>query len=124
MEDAFFPTRHTAVPVLEDGDAVGLVSFRQALRLPRESWAGTPVARIMTAAAEVGLPAEAPLSQALSRLTGSGPRRALVYRDGQLAGLLSLTDVARVLEARAGADAARQVATPWSSPGPASERSS
>jgi Zn-dependent protease len=122
MEDVFFPTRHTAFPVLRNGEPVGLVTFRRALQVPRDAWRATTVEEIMTPAAEVRLPAEAPLSQALTQLTEREPRRALVYRDGELAGLLSLTDVTRVLEARAGPGAGPHFTPPWSGAGPAGER--
>jgi CBS domain-containing protein len=103
MDDAFFPTRHTAFPVVDDGRVAGLVSFRQALAVPRELWSTVAVREIMLPAEAVCLDPGTPLSDALARLTTSPLRRLLVCRGGELAGLLSLTDVGRLVEARGGA---------------------
>jgi Zn-dependent protease len=101
MHDAFFPTRHTAFPVLDGDRPVGIVSFRQALDRPRELWPAIQVRDVMTSAEEACVPPDMPLSGALPRLLEGEPRRLLVCRDGRLEGLLSLTDVARLQEARA-----------------------
>jgi Zn-dependent protease len=95
MDDVFMPTRHTAFPVTDGNEAVGLVSFRDALDVPAERWQGVQVAAIMTSAREVTIAADTPLADALPRLT-NGLRRLLVD-DG---GLLSATDVMRVVEVR------------------------
>jgi signal-transduction protein with cAMP-binding, CBS, and nucleotidyltransferase domain len=52
--------------------------------------------------ADVCVTPDTPLSDVLMRLSGSEPRRLLVCRDGRVEGLLSLTDVARVLQQRMG----------------------
>jgi CBS-domain-containing membrane protein len=49
---------------------------------------------------DIAIPADAPLTEALPRLTAGDLRRLLVVDDGRLAGLLSATDVLRVLEVR------------------------
>jgi Zn-dependent protease len=100
MDDVFFQKRHTAFPVVDDGRVAGIVSFRQALAVPRELWWTTPVREIMLPADEACVDPAAPLSDAVTRLTTSPLRRLLVCRGGQLAGLLSITDVARLVEAR------------------------
>ena len=69
MDQVFLATRHTAYPVLEAGEVVGLVSFRQALDLPPGRWGTTPVREIMTPLPEVTIAATAPLTEALPRLT-------------------------------------------------------
>ncbi len=100
MDEVFLPTRHTAFPVLDDGRVAGIVSFRQALALPRSDWSAIPVREIMLPAEEACIDADTPLADALARLTTAPLQRLLVCRHGQLAGLLSLTDVARLIEAR------------------------
>jgi CBS domain-containing protein len=100
MDEIFLPTRHTAFPVLDGVAAVGIVSFRSALALPPELWPVTSVSAIMAAGPEVAIDAAAPLTDALPRLTAGDLRRLLVVHDGVLAGLLSATDVLRVLEVR------------------------
>jgi len=100
MDEVFLPTRHTAFPVLDDGRVAGIVSFRQALALPRSDWSAIPVREIMLPADEACIDADTPLADALARLTTAPLQRLLVCRHGRLAGLLSLTDVARLIEAR------------------------
>ena len=100
MDEIFLPTRHTAFPVLDDGRVAGIVSFRQALALPRADWSAIPVREIMLPADEACIDADTPLADALARLTTAPLQRLLVCRDGRLVGLLSLTDVARLIEAR------------------------
>ena len=100
MDQVFLATRHTAYPVLEAGEVVGLVSFRQALDLPPGRWGTTPVREIMTPLPEVTVAATAPLTEVLPRLTSGNLRRLLVVHDLEFVGLLSETDVMRVLEVR------------------------
>jgi Zn-dependent protease/CBS domain-containing protein len=102
MEDVFLPTRHTAFPVVENGAPVGIVGFRQALALPRDAWPTAPVRTLIPDSADVCVTPDTPLSDVLMRLSGGEPRRLLVCRDGRVEGLLSLTDVARVLQERMG----------------------
>jgi Zn-dependent protease/CBS domain-containing protein len=120
MDDVFYPTRHTAFPVTAHYEPVGLVSFRQALALSRDRWPRTPVEQIMVPASDARLDADTPLSEALPRIAGSQLRRLLVCRDRHLEGLLSLTDVVRILEARG----ARPLAGSTTEAGPAQERPS
>jgi len=94
----FIPTRHTAYPVLEGGRPVGIVSFREALDMPPEDWGTTTIREIMVDAREASVDPETPLSEALPRLAYGDLRRLLVMRDGRLVGLLSMTDVSRLLE--------------------------
>jgi len=99
MDDIFLPTRYTAFPVLDGDRVAGIVSFRQALALPRDTWSTTPVRAIMVPADEACIDPDTPLADALARLTTAPLQRLLVCRDDRLAGLLSLTDVARLIEA-------------------------
>jgi Zn-dependent protease/CBS domain-containing protein len=98
MDQAFLPTRHTAFPVLDDGRPLGLVTFRDALRLPRESW---PIVRVRDLAGRSEcLDPDTLLAAALPQLAADPLGRALVCRDGRLVGLLSLTDVAYLMQTR------------------------
>jgi CBS domain-containing protein len=100
MDDVFLPTRHTAFPVLDDDRVAGIVSFRQALERPRTAWPALPVREMMLPADEACIDAGTPLSETLPRLTAAPLQRLLVCAGGRLVGLLSLTDVARLIEAR------------------------
>ncbi len=101
MSRCFFPYRHIAYPVLDRGRPVGLISFRAALKVPRESWARKRVGEAMTALDRLPtLTPETPLETAVEQLGASESNRALVLADQRLAGLLSITDAARLIEAR------------------------
>jgi Zn-dependent protease/CBS domain-containing protein len=101
MDDVFLATRHTTFPVVDDGvRPAGIVSFRQALELPRAAWSTVPVREIMAPALENCVEPDTPLSEVLPSLATGELRRLLVCRGGRLAGLLSFTDVARLMEVR------------------------
>jgi Zn-dependent protease/CBS domain-containing protein len=108
MDEVFLPTRHTAFPVLDGSEAIGIVSFRRALELPPERWPVTSVRAIMTPVHEASVEASEPITEALPRLTSGDLRRLLVVDDGRLAGLLSPTDALRVVEVRTHAAAAAE----------------
>ena len=81
---------------------MGLISFRTVLALPRESWSETRVGEVMAPldrAAGAGA-SDCPLESAVHLLSESESNRALVLADERLAGLLSITDASRVIEAR------------------------
>ncbi len=100
LERVFFAHRHTAYPVVDDaGRAQGIVSFRDALRLPRDRWQELRVADVMVPIERSDIFApDLALEEAMRRLAGSQLRRALVVRGPELIGLLSVTDVVRLLE--------------------------
>ncbi len=102
MDDVFFARRHTTYPVVTaNDDPLGLVSFRHVAARPRDEWPRLSVADTMVPLdGALVLPPDAELRDAYAQLLGDPLHRALVIRDGRLAGLLSLTDVARVVEAR------------------------
>jgi CBS domain-containing protein len=40
---------HRALPIVDDGRLVGIITLGDAKKLPQDAWPTTPVARIMTA---------------------------------------------------------------------------
>jgi Zn-dependent protease/CBS domain-containing protein len=95
MTDVFLPTQHTAFPVVDDGRAAGIVSFRDVLALPRAAWATTPVREIMVSAEQACVDPAASLADTLPRLAAGYHHRLLVCRNGRLYVLPSLADVMR-----------------------------
>jgi Zn-dependent protease/CBS domain-containing protein len=93
--------RYTTYPVVEDGRPLGLLPFRRVAEVPRGEWDGRRVSGSMIARDDVPvLRASDPLLEALALLSGHPVGRALVVEDGgRLAGLLSVSDLARALEA-------------------------
>jgi Zn-dependent protease/CBS domain-containing protein len=93
--------RFTTYPVLDGGRPVGLLAFRSVASVPRSEWNARSVREAMLPAGDVPrLDADAPAIDALAELASGDVNRALVVDDGRLEGLLSITDLARALDAR------------------------
>jgi Zn-dependent protease len=100
MDEIAWSSRYTTYPVLEDGTVVGLLAFRGVSGVPRSEWDEKSVRDCLIPAEQVpALRADEPAIDALSELTGSGVSRGLVLEQGRLIGLLSVTDLARALQA-------------------------
>jgi predicted transcriptional regulator len=105
VEDVFLSRRHTAYPVRDDGEIVGILSVRDVLALPRSEWAELSVAdRMIPRQEALVLDENADLAEAMRDLGGTDVRRALVLVNGRIQGLLSMTDAARTFEVLAGED--------------------
>jgi Zn-dependent protease len=99
VEAVFFGGRHAAYPVTDtSGEVMGLVTLRR-LRSVRADNAGartigelaTPIAEVVTVAPS------APVAELLNRVGGAGDNRALVFDDGALVGIVSPSDLARLI---------------------------
>ena len=102
MDETAGVAHFTSYPVVDGGDrVVGLLPFAQVARTPRSEWD-------MRLVGESALPlAEVPVLQeddavmtAFEQLSGGDLHRGLVLEDGHLRGLVSITDIARVLAVR------------------------
>jgi Zn-dependent protease/CBS domain-containing protein len=101
MDKIMLSQRHTTYPVVEDGKPVGLLPFRCVANVDRREWDvrrvrdclipldHVPVLRVDEAAVD-----------ALAELSTSEGGHGLVVSNGDLAGILSTSDLARALEAR------------------------
>jgi Zn-dependent protease/predicted transcriptional regulator len=90
-----------ALLVMDGRELLGIVSITDIRELPREEWARTPVARIMTSVPLKTVAADADLEQSL-RLLGDGTVNQLpVMEGGRPVGLLSRSDVLRFVSLRA-----------------------
>jgi Zn-dependent protease len=100
LDDVVIHHRHTAYPVVDPaGRALGLVSFRDAMRVPRPAWREQRVDQAMQDTGDaLVVRSDAALEEVWPQLSTSPMRRALVIDDGDLAGLLSVTDVVRILD--------------------------
>lgn len=99
LDGPFAHSRHASYPVDLGGGEFGLLSYRDVARVPLEDWPEVRV-RDLAVPAHDGLvvrPGDE-LGDALVELAGARDGRALVLDDGRLAGLLSMTDVSRLLE--------------------------
>jgi Zn-dependent protease len=99
MDDVAWSRRFTTYPVLDGGSPVGLLAFSSVAGVPRSEWDTRRVRDTMIPLDEVPLLTEdEPAVDALADLSSSTANRGLVVEDGRLAGLLSITDLARALE--------------------------
>jgi Zn-dependent protease len=103
LDDIAWSRPYTTYPVTENGDVVGLLPFRRVTQVPRSEWDRRTVRDCMIPREDVPVVAgDDELVQAAGELADHELSRALVLEGGRLAGLLSVTDVARALEMRGG----------------------
>lgn len=103
MDEVASPRRFTTYPVVDRGGRpIGLLAFSSVAAVPRSEWDTRRVRDTMIALDEVPLLAESTSAvDALADLSSRpGQNRGLVVNNGGLDGLLSITDLARALEAR------------------------
>jgi Zn-dependent protease len=101
MDEVASSRRYTTYPVLEQGLPIGLLAFRSVAAVPRGEWNARRVRDAMIPRDAVPLLDEdEPAIDALAQLSARDVNRGLVVENGDLAGLLSITDLARALEVR------------------------
>ena len=98
MDEVAQAHRYTTYPVRDDGHVVGLLPFSSVARVPRLEWEGHRVSECMLGRDEVPVVREdEELMDAVADLGHGGVDRALVLDGERLVGLLSVTDVGRLL---------------------------
>ena len=101
MDDIAWSHRFTTYPVLDGGSPVGLLAFASVAAVPRSEWDSRRVRETMIPFDELPLLTQDETAvDALADLASSVANRGLVVDNGHLAGLLSITDLARALEVR------------------------
>jgi Zn-dependent protease len=99
MDDVVWRRRYTTYPVVEDGQAVGLLPFRCVAEVPRGEWDERRVRDCMIPRERVPvLEEDDELIEALQELSEDPVHRGLVLEGDRLAGFLSISDLARALE--------------------------
>ncbi len=102
MDDVAHVHRFTTYPVLADGRVVGLLPFARVAAAPRAGWDEHHVRDCMIRLEDApAVHPETPLLDALQEMQAHGVDRTLVLAHDELAGLLSITDVGRVVSAAA-----------------------
>jgi Zn-dependent protease/CBS domain-containing protein len=103
MDEVASSRRFTTYPVVDRGGRpIGLLAFSSVAAVPRSEWDTRRVRDTMIPLGQVPLLAESTSAvDALADLSSRpGQNRGLVVNNGDLDGLLSITDLARALEAR------------------------
>jgi Zn-dependent protease len=99
MDNVAWSQRFTTYPVLDGGRPVGPLAFASVTAVPRSEWDSRRVRDTMIPLHEVPLLTEDEKAvDALAELSAPRANRGLVVDNGHLAGLLSITDLARALE--------------------------
>jgi len=121
LVDHYFLARNLKlVPAMADGRVVGVVDVRAAKAVPRQEWETRHIAEIMTAlAAESTIGIGADAGAALAQMQRTGQARLLVMDGPRLVGILSLSDMLRMISLRLDLDASAPRGT---RPGAASPR--
>ena len=93
--------RHTTYPVAVGATPVGLLISGRVAEIPRTQWESMRVSECMVPLSRVPVfEASAPALEALNGLANNPIRRGLVLERGQLVGLVSVSDLIRVLDVK------------------------
>ena len=101
LDDYMFRSRHQCFPVTGDGgDTVtGLVTLDRIRHVPASQRDRTRLADIACPLADIATAApEDSVADILPRLTECADRRALVFSDGHLAGIITPSDITRMID--------------------------
>ena len=99
MDNVARSRRFTTYPVLEGDRPIGLLAFSSVAAVPRSEWDTKRVRESMIPVEELPLLTEEERAfDALADLSSPTTNRGLVIENGRLAGLLSITDLARALQ--------------------------
>ncbi len=94
----FLAGRHPRYPVVEDGRVIGLIDIEHANEVPREQWPETSVGAVASRSLEGAVVGpEASVDSILSRLEPGGPGAVLVVEDGRLSGIVTRSDVIKLI---------------------------
>jgi CBS domain-containing protein len=99
VDEHVFRGRHQSYPVVEDGHPLGLITLERVKQVPRAEWPVRSIGDAMVTA-ENGLVVDPDeeMTEVIERLGGSGVRRVLVARNGELVGIITPADITRWLE--------------------------
>ena len=87
-----------ALPVVENGRLVGIVSVTDAKHVDQDAWATTPVGEVMTRVPLKTLGPEADLAAALELMVENSIHQVPIVSNGALVGMLSRGDVMRYIQ--------------------------
>lgn len=99
VDDYVMRYRHNAFPVVREGRLEGLVSLGDAKKIPREQWSSLRVADVMhRAGPELTVGPRVEVSEVFGRVGGTpGGRVLVVGSDGELLGIVSSSDMAKLI---------------------------
>ena len=95
--DILFEKKHMGYPVVDENKLVGIITFSDLSKVPREEWGIRRVGDVMTRKLLTISPEE-DASEAFMRMARAGVGRLLVVEGEKLVGIISKTDLLRTLE--------------------------
>ena len=101
LDDYVFRVRHQSFPVTLDGQdtVTGLVTFNRIKQVPAAGREQTLITDIACPLSDVATASpDDSVSDLIPRLTACADQRALVFSNGKLAGIVSPSDIARMLD--------------------------
>jgi Zn-dependent protease/predicted transcriptional regulator len=99
MHDYLVRSDDRALPVVSDGQLMGLVGLSDMRAVPPAEWPTTPVSSVMRRRASVTVTSpHVPLAEAFAQLAQQDIEQLPVLDGGRLAGMLQRRDIARWLE--------------------------
>jgi len=99
LAEYFLHYKYGAFPVVYGSTTHGLVSLQNMKEIPRENWAETRVARILTPLKEtLVLGPDTDAAEVMMKMASQNTGRALIMKNGDLVGLLSRTDMMRFMQ--------------------------
>jgi len=97
--EMMYETKHLGFPVVDRGSLIGIVALADVHKISPQDREAMQVRDVMTRTPTT-LPPSAPLIDALRIMTGQDVGRIPVVADGDLIGIVTRTDVLRVMELR------------------------
>jgi Zn-dependent protease/CBS domain-containing protein len=91
---------HRALPVVDDGRLVGIVTVTDVKEVPQPAWPRTRIAEVMTPAPLRTVAPNADLAEALQLLASDSLNQVPVVEGDRLVGMLNRADVLRYLQIR------------------------
>jgi Zn-dependent protease/CBS domain-containing protein len=89
---------HSAFPVDEYGQTIGLLTLRKVRRVPSDQW---PTSRVrdhmVPLSGQIMVPPEAPMDQVMAKLEDGEAGRVLAAEGGEVVGIITASDLARWL---------------------------
>ena len=94
----FLAGRHPRYPVVQDGRVIGLIDIEHVNEVPRDRWTETTVGEVASRGLENAVASPyASVDSVLPRLEPGGPGAVLVVDGGRLAGIVTRSDVIRLI---------------------------
>jgi predicted transcriptional regulator len=101
INDYVMPHNHPAFPVVDSDRLLGLLCVNDIRAVPREQWAFVTARQVVPPLSEAHtISPHADAWEALVRMSAENCGRLLVLQDGALEGIISRTDIMRLMRMR------------------------